>query len=166
MAPLLLLPVLHALARPLCLCASGASSVYILELAQGRVYVGKSRDAARRLAQHANGTGAAFTRAFPPTGNRLPRAGDVRGGGDAAERDETLRYMLLRGVDMVRGWRYCTVELSPADRADAEANLRELFDLCRRCGNPGHFMGQCAYAYDRLGRALPPNDARGASEKI
>ena len=36
------------------------------------------------------GTGSAFTKAFPPTGNLLPRLGNVRGNGDAAERDETL----------------------------------------------------------------------------
>lgn len=102
-----------------------------------------------------SGTGSAFTKAFPPTGNLLPRLGNVRGDGDAAERDETLRYMFLRGIQNVRGWRYVTVALSSEMAEDAEANIRELFDLCRRCGGGNHFVGGCRYAFDRLGRAIP-----------
>jgi hypothetical protein len=70
------------------------------------------------------------------------------------ERDETLRYMFLRGIDKVRGWRYTQVVLSPEDFQDAEANIRELFGLCRRCGNGNHFMGRCKYEFDRLGRRI------------
>jgi hypothetical protein len=132
----------------------GGEDVYILRLAEGRVYVGKSGDVPRRVAQHMGGAGSAFTKAFPPTGQFLPRLGDVRGGTDAAERDETLRYMFLCGVDRVRGWRYTQVLLSKADLEDAECNIRELYDLCRRCGRRGHFIGQCKHATDRLGRKL------------
>jgi len=101
-----------------------------------------------------SGTGSAFTKAFAPTGNRLPRLGNVRGSGDAAERDETLRYMFMRGIQNVRGWRYTTVELSPEMVSDAECNIRELYDLCRRCGGANHFMGGCRFAFDRLGRKI------------
>lgn len=101
-----------------------------------------------------SGTGSAFTKAFTPTGNRLPRLGNIRGNGDAAERDETLRYMFMRGINNVRGWRYTTVELTPEMFNDAECNIRELFDLCRRCGNGNHFMSKCTYKFDRLGRSL------------
>lgn len=131
-----------------------ACDVYILELAQGKVYVGKTSNKSRRMAQHSAGGGSAFTRAYPPTGKQLPRLGNVSGRGDAAERDETLRYMFLRGVQNVRGWRYTQVAMSREDEDDAEANIRELFDLCRRCGHPGHFISQCRYNFDRLGRCL------------
>ena len=47
--------------------------VYILELTHGKVYVGKSADVARRVGQHAAGMGAAWTKAYPPTGVLLPR---------------------------------------------------------------------------------------------
>lgn len=79
------------------------------------------------------------------------------GCGDAAERDETLRYMFLRGIHNVRGWRYTTVELSDAMVEDAECNIRELFDLCRRCGGGNHFMGSCRFEFDRLGRRIRAN---------
>lgn len=126
--------------------------VYILELAQGRVYVGHSADMRRRIQQHMAGQGSAFTKAFPPTGVVLPRLGCVSGSAEAAERDETLRYMFLRGIQLVRGWRYVRVDMQQEELEDAESNIRELFDLCRRCGHPGHFITHCKANFDRLGR--------------
>ena len=132
---------------------AGREGVYVLELSQGRVYVGHSSDIRRRIQQHMSGHGSAFTKAFPPTGVILPRLGCVSGSAEAAERDETLRYMFLRGIQAVRGWRYVRVHMPEEEARDAEANIRELFDLCRRCGHPGHFIGHCKANFDRLGRA-------------
>jgi predicted GIY-YIG superfamily endonuclease len=128
--------------------------IYILELAQGRVYVGRTSDLGRRLTQHLSARGSSFTQAFPPTGALLPRLGRVTGSAEAAERDETLRYMFLRGIPLVRGWKYTRVAMTDAEEDDAEANIRELFDLCRRCGHSGHFVGQCRASLDRHGRSL------------
>jgi predicted GIY-YIG superfamily endonuclease len=130
----------------------GKEGIYILELAQGRVYVGHSSDMRRRLQQHMSGQGAAFTKAFPPTGVLLPRLGKVTGSAEAAGRDETLRYMFLRGIPLVRGWKYTRVYMADDEQRDAEENIRELFDLCRRCGHPGHFVTQCKANFDRNGR--------------
>ena len=130
----------------------GEPQVYVLELEQGRVYVGSSRNVDRRVAQHRAGTGSAYTRVYKPTGVMLPRLGNVGGEGDAAERDETLRYMMLRGIPYVRGWKFAQVVMTPGEFDEAEANIRELFDLCRKCGYKGHFMGQCKATYDRWGQ--------------
>jgi hypothetical protein len=62
--------------------------------------------------------------------------------------------MHLRGIDLVRGWKYTRVAMSDEERQDAEENIRELFDFCRRCGCPGHFVTRCRAAVDRLGRPL------------
>jgi hypothetical protein len=129
-------------------------SVYILELEHGRVYVGSSRNIERRVVEHIAGTGSAYTRMFKPTGRRLPRLGNVTGDGDSPERDETLRYMVQRGTRLVRGWKYTFVDMSDEDFKDAEANIRELSDLCRRCGHLGHFVTDCRMAYNRLGMRL------------
>lgn len=131
---------------------AGKEGIYILELAQGRVYVGHSSDVRRRIQQHMAGQGAAFTKAFPPTGVILPRLGCVTGSPEAAERDETLRYMFLRGIPVVRGWKFVRVEMPEDEAQDAEENIRELFDLCRRCGHPGHFITHCKATFDRLGK--------------
>ena len=139
--------ILSAEAQP----EQNPQSVYILELDQERVYVGVSRDVEKRIAQHLSGSGSAFTRFYRPTGVRLPRLGNVSGSGDAVERDETLRYMYLKGMSFVRGWKYTQVNLSEKDYEEAESNIRELYDLCRRCGGKGHFMSQCKCTRDRFG---------------
>jgi hypothetical protein len=43
--------------------------------------------------------------------------------------------------------------MPPEEFDEAEANIRELFDLCRKCGYKGHFMAQCKATYDRWGKA-------------
>lgn len=141
--------------RVLALHSAVEDDIYILELTQGRVYVGRTSDIHRRLTQHMSGQGSAFTRAFPPTGTLLPRLGRVTGSAEAAERDETLRYMFLRGIPLVRGWKYTKVRMAAEEQQEAEANIRELFDLCRRCGDPGHFVTQCKASFDRLGNPCP-----------
>ena len=128
------------------------SSVYAIELEDGRVYVGSSRNVERRIAQHAAGQGSAYTRVYKPTGVRLPRLGNVSGDGDAAERDETLRYMFQRGIPFVRGWKFVQVAMPPDEFDEAEANIRELYNLCRRCGYKGHFFSQCKATFDRWGK--------------
>lgn len=130
------------------------TKVYILELENNKVYVGKSTDVKRRVSQHENHVGAVFTKRYQPTGKMLPRLGNVQGLGDAAERDETLRYMYVRGVDNVRGWKYTQIDLSPADKKEAEMNIREMFDLCRRCGRHGHFIKNCKFTTDRFNKKL------------
>jgi hypothetical protein len=74
--------------------------------------------------------------------------------GDGPERDETLRQMFKRGAHCVRGWKYCNSTLSGADLTEIEQNIRELFDLCRRCGKKGHFAKKCKERLDRAGNTL------------
>jgi hypothetical protein len=157
------------------------SRVYVLELRGGYVYVGKTaRDVSARMHEHmgahagtrrrgsggASGIaarrllscasrGSGFTKLHVPTGRMLPRLGNVRGDGDCAERDETLRQMYKRGVQKVRGWKYVRPgRLTGRELRDIEENIRELFDLCRRCGKNGHFTNQCRESFDRMGAAI------------
>lgn len=99
--------------------------------------------------------GAAFTKVHRPTGKLLPRLGNLTGDGDGPERDETLRQMYKRGVQRVRGWKYVRAGMLRApELSEVESNIRELFDLCRRCGRPGHFAAGCRNAKDRSGRSI------------
>ena len=119
-------------------------SVYILELQNGKYYVGKSTSVAQRALQHLHGKGSAWTQKYKPTGKMMPRLGTVQDEtGDATERDETLRYMQLKGIENVRGWRYTSVKLSEDDLESIRREMNELFNRCRKCGGSGHFARQC-----------------------
>ena len=73
----------------------------------------------------------------------------MEGDGDGPERDETLRQMDKHGINNVRGWKYVSIRLSAQQKEDIESNMRELWDLCRSCGQKGHFVSQCP---DRKGK--------------
>ena len=120
----------------------------------GYVYVGKSTDVSKRLKQHMDGLGAVFTKTHKPTGVLLQRLGTLEGEGDGPERDETLRQMDKLGVMKVRGWKYTSKILSLSDKRDIESNIRELNDLCRRCGRAGHFAKFCRLKTDRHGSKI------------
>lgn len=130
------------------------SKIYILELAGGYVYVGKSRNVKRRYEEHMRGVGACFTKYKKPTGKMLERLGNLEGDGDGPERDETLRQMDCLGFEKVRGWKYTSRFLSTEDAAEIESNIRELKDLCRRCGRSTHFARDCRCVTDRHGKKI------------
>jgi hypothetical protein len=119
------------------------TSVYVLELMGGLIYVGQSSNVERRIEQHMNGRGAMFTRRHKPTGIRLPRLGNVNGAGDSGERQEVLLQMRMHGMHAVRGWRYCNNTLSALDVSDIKSNWVEMFNLCRRCMGQGHMASGC-----------------------
>jgi hypothetical protein len=51
--------------------------------------------------------------------------------------------------------RYCkSGEHSQRDLLDIERDIRELLDLCRRCGRSGHFATACRNRTDRLGAKI------------
>lgn len=127
--------------------------VYVLQLAGGYVYVGKSSNVKKRLQEHMAGTfkackrAASFTKLHKPTGKLLKRLGDLKDGdipSDGPERDETLRWMHKLGPQKVRGWKFVRKgALKKRELKEIQDNVRELFDLCRKCGKKGHFALQC-----------------------
>lgn len=102
------------------------------------VYVGKSQDLARRLAEHQRAARGAPLRqlALLTRGSR----DDL----ESWERNEVLTRMYRHGLDSTRGWRFTRRgPLSPAEAEAARADIMEKFDLCRRCGRDSHFAAQC-----------------------
>ena len=113
--------------------------LYVLQLASGKYYVGKTKNVADRYKQHLAGDGAAWTRKYAPT--KLIETRTLKSEHD--ETNVTKDLMKKYGVDNVRGGAYVTVTLDDATKSVLEREIRGNNDKCFKCGLGGHFAGQC-----------------------
>lgn len=119
------------------------TGVYVLEKKGGTFYVGKSANIRERLVQHSSGSGASCAKGFL---RRVPPITAECDDHEAWERSETLARMHIYGISRVRGWMYTTVALTDAQVEHAFGQICERNDLCRRCGDGGHFAARCSCA--------------------
>lgn len=127
--------------------------VYVLRL-NGRdgagdcYYVGKSGNVDKRTAEHRSlGPGcAAWVRLH---GGVAAVEAPVTPREELAswEQKETIARILRHGFDKVRGWEWTFDRpFGPDEYAAFKACACGNGDLCRRCGNPGHFVRGCTEA--------------------
>jgi hypothetical protein len=112
--------------------------IYVLQLENGKWYVGRSSDPASRIRRHQAGCGSSWTKRYAPIEVVSVSAGD-----GFEESKRTLELMSLHGIDNVRGGRFCQVVLAEDDIYFLEMELRHASDRCLRCGRAGHFMRFC-----------------------
>ena len=131
-------------------CDSERAGVYVLRLKKKRgggdcFYVGKSDDKKRRIAQHASG-GAHCAAWVKHNGGVEAVLSPITEKEELSswEMKETIRLIILHGFANVRGWEWTSC--APFKRSDYEAFKMTAFgmgDLCRKCGNGGHFATRC-----------------------
>jgi predicted GIY-YIG superfamily endonuclease len=114
-------------------------SLYVLELTNGKYYVGKSADVTKRFYQHRNGNGSAWTKLHKPV--RILETRPLTSIHD--ETNVTKDLMKKYGVSNVRGGAYTAVDL-PVEQEDMiRHEMRSSTDACYKCGKPGHFANKC-----------------------
>jgi len=113
--------------------------VYVLELAGGRYYVGKTTDVVKRVEEHKSGNGAGYTKLYKP--KKLIEVRPMKS--DHDENNLTREYMSKYGVDNVRGGAYSQIALPPATKELLKQEFRGASDACFSCGKPGHFVAAC-----------------------
>ena len=115
--------------------------IYVLQLSQGKWYVGKTtKTAMKRFAEHKAGYGCAWTRKYKPIGIVECFLGD-----NFDEDKKTKQYMDKYGIDNVRGGSYCKIQLEQASVASIKREMNGSNDKCNKCGKLGHFMRDCKY---------------------
>lgn len=150
--------------------SSATTNIYILRLAGGRYYVGKTENPMQRYAEHLAGRGSAWTRKYRPVGIEKV----IEGASPFDEDKITKEYMAKHGINNVRGGAYVSVEL---DEVQQESVTREIWassDCCTTCGRKGHFAAGC-YAqkdvngdvieYEEETRHIPKSSAKYSHQK-
>ena len=87
-----------------------STNIYILRLKDGRYYIGKTDNVAKRFQEHMNGNGSAWTRKYKPVELVLT----IMNASPFDEDRYTEEYMERYGTDKVRGGSYVTNVLTDA----------------------------------------------------
>lgn len=116
-----------------------SDKIYVLALEGGFYYVGKSKNPEDRLAAHKAGDGPEWTKLHRPI--RMQVIGSCNTIYD--ELNITLRFMLLRDVQKVRGGPFVNVELTEEEEHVIDQMLCHLKDVCYECKQPGHYASRC-----------------------
>lgn len=114
-------------------------SLYVLQLANGKYYVGKSADVTKRFEQHRAGSGSAWTNLHKPI--RILETRPLTSAHD--ETNTTKDLMKKYGIDNVRGGAYTTVDLTDEQEDMIRHEIRASKDACYKCGRSGHFANRC-----------------------
>lgn len=114
-------------------------TLYVLQLEDGKYYVGKSNNVPNRYKQHKDGLGSAWTKKYRPV-----KILEVRSLKDEHDENNTTKdYMKRFGIENVRGGAYCQVDLLDSTIEHLELELNSSSDKCYTCGKPGHFARYC-----------------------
>lgn len=142
------------------------SKIYLLELAQGKYYVGSSNQVDKRLLQHFSNNGSSWTKLYPPV-----QVLAIYENLNAFDEDHyTLQAMRIYGIDNVRGGTFSSVVLPASEETTVRKMLMSANNECFRCGSVEHFADKCIESMPmKEDDACPTCDGQGiiyASEDV
>jgi predicted GIY-YIG superfamily endonuclease len=117
------------------------TNVYVLQLKEGRFYIGRSQNVIQRYQEHLDGEerASAFTKAYPVE-KLLETYENVS---VFMEHAIVLEYMSRFNPLNVRGGKYNTLLLSKHDQEEIQRELAMGQNLCFKCNSKEHLIKDC-----------------------
>jgi len=113
--------------------------IYILQLEQGKYYIGKTTNPSFRIDKHFSSDGSFWTKKYKPVSvlGLIPNC-------DAFDEDkQTIKYMEKYGINNVRGGSFCEIKLSDNNIITLNQMIKGVTDRCYICGKDDHFANEC-----------------------
>ena len=119
------------------------TSIYKLNLENGKKYIGKTTDVDRRMDEHFGGAGSEVTKKFKPKSGEI--IDEVPGFfSDDTEQYHTEQYIKKNGYGNVRGGRYTnSTTLHKTSYKNDSLSFGTESSKCKRCGREGHTKSSC-----------------------
>jgi predicted GIY-YIG superfamily endonuclease len=113
--------------------------IYVLQLLEGKYYVGKTNNPDFRLKEHFNSNGSSWTKLYNPIQvlELIPNCDDYD------EDKYTKIYMDKYGIDNVRGGSFVTIKLDSNTINAINKMNSGTNNKCFICGNESHFSADC-----------------------
>lgn len=115
--------------------------IYILQLQEGKYYVGQTKNLEKRLKQHWNGQGSTWTQLYKP----LTCLKVITQKSPYDEHNYTLEYMKEYGIDSVRGASFCEILLDDVKKKTIEEIIQGQMNVCYKCKKEGHYARECDF---------------------
>ena len=115
-------------------------NIYVLECNDNKYYIGKtSLSVDIRYSQHLTDDNCAFTTKYKPI-----KILEIIKSNDPLDEDKiTKKYMILYGIDNVRGGSYTKLKLDDWMIKSLEHEFKASQDICYKCNTKGHFAKDC-----------------------
>ena len=113
--------------------------IYILQLENGKYYIGKTTNPEFRLKSHFNSNGSEWTKIYKP----LKVLEIISNCTDYDEDKYTRIYMDKYGIENVRGGSFVSVKLEKSTQDILKQMSNGTNNKCFTCGKEGHFAKEC-----------------------
>jgi hypothetical protein len=115
-------------------------NIYVLECNDNKYYIGKTTlQVSVRFAEHLNDDNCSFTTKYKP----IKILETIKTDDPLDEDKITKKYMILYGIENVRGGSYTKLKLDDWMIKSLEHELKSSQDICYKCNTKGHFAKDC-----------------------